>query len=178
MEGDWSPQAPVWGANWTHRVRFPPLCIDAGTQSPKSEPGKLTIPLLLCCNQDGVSKSPEKRSSLPRPSSILPPRRGVSGERDREENSLSLTTSLSSSVRRTTRMLSLFWHSNLLLLLWLSPSSLDLSHGTASCVPTFETEWVWKSEPTHWVCSCAWKQGQDDSAVPRARTAAQTNCWY
>ncbi|XP_064019967.1 microtubule-associated protein 2 isoform X25 [Pogoniulus pusillus] len=52
---------------------------------------------------DGVSKSPEKRSSLPRPSSILPPRRGVSGERDREENSLSLTASLSSSVRRTTR---------------------------------------------------------------------------
>ncbi|KFP81384.1 Microtubule-associated protein 2, partial [Acanthisitta chloris] len=52
---------------------------------------------------DGVSKSPEKRSSLPRPSSILPPRRGVSGDRDREENSLSLTTSLSSSVRRTTR---------------------------------------------------------------------------
>ncbi|XP_066045561.1 microtubule-associated protein 2 isoform X2 [Chamaea fasciata] len=53
--------------------------------------------------KDGVSKSPEKRSSLPRPSSILPPRRGVSGERDREENSLSLTASLSSSVRRTTR---------------------------------------------------------------------------
>ncbi|XP_041877346.1 microtubule-associated protein 2 isoform X9 [Corvus kubaryi] len=53
--------------------------------------------------KDGVSKSPEKRSSLPRPSSILPPRRGVSGDRDREENSLSLTTSLSSSVRRTTR---------------------------------------------------------------------------
>ncbi|XP_074766548.1 microtubule-associated protein 2 isoform X20 [Athene noctua] len=52
---------------------------------------------------DGVSKSPEKRSSLPRPSSILPPRRGVSGDRDREENSLSLTASLSSSVRRTTR---------------------------------------------------------------------------
>ncbi|KFU83633.1 Microtubule-associated protein 2 [Chaetura pelagica] len=52
---------------------------------------------------DGVSKSPEKRSSLPRPASILPPRRGVSGDRDREENSLSLTASLSSSVRRTTR---------------------------------------------------------------------------
>ncbi|XP_008936058.1 PREDICTED: microtubule-associated protein 2, partial [Merops nubicus] len=52
---------------------------------------------------DGVSKSPEKRSSLPRPSSILPPRRGVSGDRDREESSLSLTASLSSSVRRTTR---------------------------------------------------------------------------
>ncbi|XP_027533759.1 microtubule-associated protein 2 isoform X16 [Neopelma chrysocephalum] len=53
--------------------------------------------------KDGVSKSPEKRSSLPRPSSILPPRRGASGDRDREENSLSLTASLSSSVRRTTR---------------------------------------------------------------------------
>ncbi|NWT89189.1 MTAP2 protein, partial [Lanius ludovicianus] len=52
---------------------------------------------------DGVSKSPDKRSSLPRPSSILPPRRGISGDRDREENSLSLTASLSSSVRRTTR---------------------------------------------------------------------------
>ncbi|XP_010075940.1 PREDICTED: microtubule-associated protein 2 [Pterocles gutturalis] len=52
---------------------------------------------------DGVSRSPEKRSSLPRPSSILPPRRGVSGDRDREENSLSLTASISSAVRRTTR---------------------------------------------------------------------------
>uniref|UniRef100_A0A5F8GUW9 Microtubule-associated protein n=1 Tax=Monodelphis domestica TaxID=13616 RepID=A0A5F8GUW9_MONDO len=50
---------------------------------------------------DGVSKSPEKRSSLPRPSSILPTRRGVSGDRD--ENSFSLNTSMSSSVRRTTR---------------------------------------------------------------------------
>ncbi|XP_050608593.1 microtubule-associated protein 2 isoform X27 [Macaca thibetana thibetana] len=50
---------------------------------------------------DGVTKSPEKRSSLPRPSSILPPRRGVSGDRD--ENSFSLNSSLSSSARRTTR---------------------------------------------------------------------------
>ncbi|EHA97734.1 Microtubule-associated protein 2 [Heterocephalus glaber] len=50
---------------------------------------------------DGITKSPEKRSSLPRPSSILPPRRGVSG--DREENSFSLNSSISSSVRRTTR---------------------------------------------------------------------------
>ncbi|XP_044526654.1 microtubule-associated protein 2 isoform X20 [Gracilinanus agilis] len=49
---------------------------------------------------DGVSKSPEKRSSLPRPSSILPTRRGVSGDRD--ENSFSLNTSMS-SVRRATR---------------------------------------------------------------------------
>ncbi|XP_070627409.1 microtubule-associated protein 2 isoform X26 [Bos indicus] len=49
---------------------------------------------------DGVTKSPEKRSSLPRPSSILPPRRGVSGDRD--ENSFSLNSSLSSA-RRTTR---------------------------------------------------------------------------
>ncbi|XP_012582452.1 PREDICTED: microtubule-associated protein 2 isoform X3 [Condylura cristata] len=52
-------------------------------------------------NKDGVSKSPEKRSSLPRPSSILPPRRGVSGDRD--ENSFSLNSSISSSTRRTTR---------------------------------------------------------------------------
>ncbi|XP_047399429.1 microtubule-associated protein 2 isoform X8 [Sciurus carolinensis] len=52
-------------------------------------------------NKDGVTKSPEKRSSLPRPSSILPPRRGVSGDRD--ENSFSLNSSISSSVRRTTR---------------------------------------------------------------------------
>ncbi|KAM6178665.1 microtubule-associated protein 2 isoform 18-T18 [Rhynchocyon petersi] len=50
---------------------------------------------------DGVSRSPEKRSSLPRPSSILPPRRGVSGDRD--ENSFSLNSSISSSARRTTR---------------------------------------------------------------------------
>ncbi|XP_038939005.1 microtubule-associated protein 2 isoform X5 [Rattus norvegicus] len=49
---------------------------------------------------DGITKSPEKRSSLPRPSSILPPRRGVSG--DREENSFSLNSSISSA-RRTTR---------------------------------------------------------------------------
>ncbi|XP_006779015.1 PREDICTED: microtubule-associated protein 2 isoform X12 [Myotis davidii] len=52
-------------------------------------------------NKDGVTKSPEKRSSLPRPSSILPPRRAVSG--DREENSFSLNSSFSSSARRTTR---------------------------------------------------------------------------
>ncbi|XP_036091833.1 microtubule-associated protein 2 isoform X17 [Rousettus aegyptiacus] len=50
---------------------------------------------------DGVTKSPEKRSSLPRPSSILPPRRGVSGDRD--ENSFSLNSSITSSARRTTR---------------------------------------------------------------------------
>ncbi|XP_031223636.1 microtubule-associated protein 2 isoform X3 [Mastomys coucha] len=49
---------------------------------------------------DGITKSPEKRSSLPRPSSILPPRRGVSG--DREESSFSLNSSISSA-RRTTR---------------------------------------------------------------------------
>ncbi|XP_074168575.1 microtubule-associated protein 2 isoform X24 [Rhinolophus sinicus] len=50
---------------------------------------------------DGLTKSPEKRSSLPRPSSILPPRRGVSGDRD--ENSFSLNSSIASSSRRTTR---------------------------------------------------------------------------
>ncbi|XP_075141039.1 microtubule-associated protein 2 isoform X8 [Leptodactylus fuscus] len=47
---------------------------------------------------DGVSKSPEKRSSLPRPSSIHPTRKIV--PIDKEENSLSTSTS---SVRRTTR---------------------------------------------------------------------------
>ncbi|XP_023392039.1 microtubule-associated protein 2 isoform X5 [Pteropus vampyrus] len=52
-------------------------------------------------NKDGVTKSPEKRSSLPRPSSILPPRRGVSGDRD--ENSFSLNSSIASAARRTTR---------------------------------------------------------------------------
>ncbi|XP_075790011.1 microtubule-associated protein 2 isoform X4 [Pelodiscus sinensis] len=53
--------------------------------------------------KDGVTKSPEKRSSLPRPSSIIPTRRGVSGDRDRDENSFSLNSSISSSLRRTTR---------------------------------------------------------------------------
>uniref|UniRef100_A0A8C4XZ40 Microtubule-associated protein n=1 Tax=Gopherus evgoodei TaxID=1825980 RepID=A0A8C4XZ40_9SAUR len=57
----------------------------------------------FCSYQDGITKSPEKRSSLPRPSSILPTRRGVSGDRDRDENSFSLNSSISSSVRRTTR---------------------------------------------------------------------------
>ncbi|KAI2526737.1 MAP2 isoform 8, partial [Pan troglodytes] len=46
------------------------------------------LPYSKSGNKDGVTKSPEKRSSLPRPSSILPPRRGVSGDRD--ENSFSL----------------------------------------------------------------------------------------
>ncbi|XP_016052220.1 PREDICTED: microtubule-associated protein 2 isoform X2 [Miniopterus natalensis] len=53
--------------------------------------------------QDGVSKSPEKRSSLPRPSTILPPRRAGSGDRgDRDDSSFSLNSSFSSA-RRTTR---------------------------------------------------------------------------
>ncbi|XP_032134281.1 microtubule-associated protein 2 isoform X17 [Sapajus apella] len=59
------------------------------------------LPYSKSGNKDGVTKSPEKRSSLPRPSSILPPRRGVSGDRD--ENSFSLNSSISSSARRTTR---------------------------------------------------------------------------
>ncbi|XP_031748640.1 microtubule-associated protein 2 isoform X3 [Xenopus tropicalis] len=49
---------------------------------------------------DGVSRSPEKRSSLPRPSSIHPIRKVYA---DKEDNSLSTSTSVSSSVRRTTR---------------------------------------------------------------------------
>ncbi|XP_032089821.1 microtubule-associated protein 2 [Thamnophis elegans] len=51
---------------------------------------------------DGITKSPEKRSSLPRPSSILPARRGISADRERDENSFSLNTTIS-SIRRTTR---------------------------------------------------------------------------
>uniref|UniRef100_A0A8C5UCP9 Microtubule-associated protein n=1 Tax=Malurus cyaneus samueli TaxID=2593467 RepID=A0A8C5UCP9_9PASS len=88
-----------------------PLAVEESANLPPSPPpspaseqtGVLEEGKGLLDIADGVSKSPEKRSSLPRPSSILPPRRGVSGDRDREENSLSLTTSLSSSVRRTTR---------------------------------------------------------------------------
>ncbi|XP_063173996.1 microtubule-associated protein 2 isoform X1 [Candoia aspera] len=52
--------------------------------------------------QDGITKSPEKRSSLPRPSSILPARRGISADRERDENSFSLNSTIS-SIRRTTR---------------------------------------------------------------------------
>ncbi|XP_062817522.1 microtubule-associated protein 2 isoform X23 [Anolis carolinensis] len=51
---------------------------------------------------DGIIKSPEKRSSLPRPSSILPTRRGISADRERDENSSSLNSTISSA-RRTTR---------------------------------------------------------------------------
>uniref|UniRef100_A0A8D0EV84 Microtubule-associated protein n=1 Tax=Strix occidentalis caurina TaxID=311401 RepID=A0A8D0EV84_STROC len=88
-----------------------PLAVEESANLPPSPPpspaseqtGALEEGKGLLDVADGVSKSPEKRSSLPRPSSILPPRRGVSGDRDREENSLSLTASLSSSVRRTTR---------------------------------------------------------------------------
>ncbi|XP_075685803.1 microtubule-associated protein 2 isoform X3 [Rhinoderma darwinii] len=47
---------------------------------------------------DGMTKSPEKRSSLPRPSSIHPTRKII--PIDKEENSLSTSTS---SMRRTTR---------------------------------------------------------------------------
>ncbi|KAG8432654.1 hypothetical protein GDO86_017046 [Hymenochirus boettgeri] len=50
---------------------------------------------------DGVSKSPEKRSSLPRPSSIHPIRKVYPAEK--EDNSISTSTSVSSSVRRTTK---------------------------------------------------------------------------
>ncbi|CAI9595570.1 unnamed protein product [Staurois parvus] len=50
---------------------------------------------------DGLTKSPEKRSSLPRPSSIHPTRKII--PIDKEENSISTSTSVSSSVRRTTR---------------------------------------------------------------------------
>uniref|UniRef100_A0A8V0Y8W5 Microtubule-associated protein n=1 Tax=Gallus gallus TaxID=9031 RepID=A0A8V0Y8W5_CHICK len=85
----------------TKRATF--LDTDSYYVRPSSAGPRDCLPYSISDAKDGVSKSPEKRSSLPRPSSILPPRRAVSGDRDREENSLSLTTSLSSSVRRTTR---------------------------------------------------------------------------
>uniref|UniRef100_A0A2K5HQY7 Microtubule-associated protein n=1 Tax=Colobus angolensis palliatus TaxID=336983 RepID=A0A2K5HQY7_COLAP len=75
----------------------PPSPASEQTVTVEEEPNVLFV----FSNQDGVTKSPEKRSSLPRPSSILPPRRGVSGDRD--ENSFSLNSSISSSARRTTR---------------------------------------------------------------------------
>ncbi|XP_075036369.1 microtubule-associated protein 2 isoform X5 [Mixophyes fleayi] len=50
---------------------------------------------------DGLTKSPEKRSSLPRPSSIHPTRKII--PLDKEDLSFSVSTSVSSSVRRTTR---------------------------------------------------------------------------
>ncbi|XP_049744013.1 microtubule-associated protein 2 isoform X24 [Elephas maximus indicus] len=74
---------------------------DSFLMQPNSAGSTDRLPYSESGNKDGVTRSPEKRSSLPRPSSILPPRRGVSGDRD--ENSFSLNSSISSSARRTTR---------------------------------------------------------------------------
>ncbi|XP_066544756.1 microtubule-associated protein 2 isoform X10 [Amia ocellicauda] len=49
---------------------------------------------------DGSSRSPEKRSALPRPSSIHPPRRGPTADHD--ESSTSITSSGSTAPRRPT----------------------------------------------------------------------------
>nr|XP_051705151.1 microtubule-associated protein 2 isoform X6 [Oryctolagus cuniculus] len=75
-------------------------CSDSFCMHPTSAVCTECLPHSESGNKDGVTRSPEKRSSLPRPSSILPPRRGVSGDRD--ENSFSLNSSISSA-RRTTR---------------------------------------------------------------------------
>ncbi|XP_019347681.1 microtubule-associated protein 2 isoform X10 [Alligator mississippiensis] len=85
----------------TKRATF--LDTDSYFVRPSSAGPRDCLPYSKSDTKDGVTKSPEKRSSLPRPSSILPPRRGTSGDRDRDENSFSLNTSISSSVRRTTR---------------------------------------------------------------------------
>ncbi|XP_064420088.1 microtubule-associated protein 2 [Latimeria chalumnae] len=53
-----------------------------------------------CRKKDGTTRSPEKRSSLPRPSSILTSRRAQPTERD--ENSISMSTSSSSAPKRPT----------------------------------------------------------------------------
>ncbi|KAM7104875.1 microtubule-associated protein 2 isoform 7-T15 [Molossus nigricans] len=74
---------------------------DSFSVQPSSAGSADRLPYSESGTKDGVTKSPEKRSSLPRPSSILPPRRAVSGDRD--ENSFSLNSSFSSSAWRTTR---------------------------------------------------------------------------
>ncbi|XP_015987791.2 microtubule-associated protein 2 isoform X11 [Rousettus aegyptiacus] len=83
--------SPIKRATFSDSFLIQPTSAGSTDGLPYSESG----------NKDGVTKSPEKRSSLPRPSSILPPRRGVSGDRD--ENSFSLNSSITSSARRTTR---------------------------------------------------------------------------
>ncbi|KAF3824185.1 hypothetical protein GH733_008470 [Mirounga leonina] len=90
-------------ASFSDRFSIQPTSAGSTDRLPYSESGNKMHknPMCFFPNQDGVTKSPEKRSSLPRPSSILPPRRGVSGDRD--ENSFSLNSSISSSARRTTR---------------------------------------------------------------------------
>ncbi|XP_044889063.1 microtubule-associated protein 2 isoform X1 [Mauremys mutica] len=85
----------------TKRATF--LDTDSYYVRPSSAGPRDCFPYSKSDAKDGITKSPEKRSSLPRPSSILPTRRGVSGDRDRDENSFSLNSSISSSVRRTTR---------------------------------------------------------------------------
>ncbi|XP_062817415.1 microtubule-associated protein 2 isoform X4 [Anolis carolinensis] len=69
---------------------------------PSSAGPRDCLPYSKTDDQDGIIKSPEKRSSLPRPSSILPTRRGISADRERDENSSSLNSTISSA-RRTTR---------------------------------------------------------------------------
>uniref|UniRef100_A0A8D0HBI4 Microtubule-associated protein n=1 Tax=Sphenodon punctatus TaxID=8508 RepID=A0A8D0HBI4_SPHPU len=78
------------------------LDTDSYFSRPSSAGPRDCLPFSKSDAKDGVTKSPEKRSSLPRPSSILPARRGTSGDRERDENSFSLNSSIS-SVRRTTR---------------------------------------------------------------------------
>ncbi|XP_065417084.1 microtubule-associated protein 2 isoform X3 [Chrysemys picta bellii] len=85
----------------TKRATF--LDTDSYFVRPSSAGPRDCFPYSKSDAKDGITKSPEKRSSLPRPSSILPTRRGISGDRDRDENSFSLNSSISSSVRRTTR---------------------------------------------------------------------------
>ncbi|KAM6178668.1 microtubule-associated protein 2 isoform 21-T21 [Rhynchocyon petersi] len=92
-----SPRCSSACPNTTRRATFS----DSLLIQPNSAGSTDRLPYSESGEKDGVSRSPEKRSSLPRPSSILPPRRGVSGDRD--ENSFSLNSSISSSARRTTR---------------------------------------------------------------------------
>ncbi|XP_029425822.1 microtubule-associated protein 2 isoform X13 [Nannospalax galili] len=94
-----STNSPSYSSSYPSKAEKP-FCSGSVSVQPSSAGSTHRLTCPESGNKDGISKSPEKRSSLPRPSSILPPRRGVSG--DREENSFSLNSSISSA-RRTTR---------------------------------------------------------------------------
>ncbi|XP_077174901.1 microtubule-associated protein 2-like isoform X2 [Paroedura picta] len=97
------PPRPSSACSLTAAKRVTLLDSDSSCSRPSSAGPADCSPYSNSDVQDGVAKSPEKRSSLPRPSSILPTRRGLSGDRERDENSFTLNSTISSSVRRTTR---------------------------------------------------------------------------
>uniref|UniRef100_A0A8C6VQM3 Microtubule-associated protein n=1 Tax=Naja naja TaxID=35670 RepID=A0A8C6VQM3_NAJNA len=79
-----------------------PLAVEETANLPPSPPPSPASEQTGTLEEGKNFLGPEKRSSLPRPSSILPARRGISADRERDENSFSLNSTIS-SVRRTTR---------------------------------------------------------------------------